>query len=102
MHTILLLTISNIFMTFAWYDHLKYKDVPLWQAIVVSWLIAFVKHCFQMPAYRIVIANLFSRRLQYNPPMLISLDATARAHTVFTGTSCPILQTRGTITSLFR
>jgi uncharacterized protein (DUF486 family) len=53
MHTIALLTISNIFMTIAWYGHLKYKDVPLWQAIVVSWLIASVEYCFQVPANRI-------------------------------------------------
>jgi uncharacterized protein (DUF486 family) len=53
MHTIALLTISNIFMTIAWYGHLKYKDVPLWQAIVVSWLIASVEYCFQVPANRL-------------------------------------------------
>jgi uncharacterized protein (DUF486 family) len=53
MHTIALLTISNIFMTVAWYGHLKYKNVPLWQAIVVSWLIASVEYCFQVPANRI-------------------------------------------------
>jgi len=53
MHTILLLTVSNIFMTIAWYGHLKYKDVPLWQAIVVSWLIASVEYCFQVAANRI-------------------------------------------------
>jgi hypothetical protein len=53
MHTIALLTVSNIFMTIAWYGHLKYKDVPLWQAIVVSWLIASVEYCFQVPANRI-------------------------------------------------
>lgn len=52
MHTILLLTISNIFMTFAWYRHLKYKDKPLWVVIVVSWGIAFVEYCFQVPANR--------------------------------------------------
>ncbi len=53
MQTILLLTISNIFMTFAWYGHLKYKDSPLWAAIAVSWLIASVEYCFQVPANRI-------------------------------------------------
>ena len=53
MHTILLLTISNIFMTIAWYGHLKYKDSPLWIAILVSWGIAFVEYCFQVPANRI-------------------------------------------------
>ena len=53
MRTIALLTVSNIFMTFAWYGHLKYKSSPLWIAIVVSWLIAFVEYCFQVPANRI-------------------------------------------------
>ncbi|HNV86600.1 MAG TPA: DMT family protein [Candidatus Omnitrophota bacterium] len=52
MRTIALLTVSNVFMTFAWYGHLRYKSVPLWQAIVVSWLIAFVEYCFQVPANR--------------------------------------------------
>ena len=40
-------------MTFAWYGHLKYKSSPLWIAIVISWLIAFVEYCFQVPANRI-------------------------------------------------
>ena len=53
MTTVILLTISNIFMTFAWYGHLKYKQVPLITAILVSWLIAFVEYCFQVPANRI-------------------------------------------------
>jgi uncharacterized protein (DUF486 family) len=53
MRTIALLTISNIFMTFAWYGHLKYRDVPLYKVVVVSWLIAFFEYCFQVPANRI-------------------------------------------------
>ncbi len=53
MKTIILLSISNIFMTFAWYGHLKFKDKPLWIVIVVSWLIAFAEYCFQVPANRI-------------------------------------------------
>jgi len=53
MRTIILLTISNIFMTFAWYGHLKYKNSPLWLAIMASWMIAFVEYCFQVPANRI-------------------------------------------------
>jgi uncharacterized protein len=53
MTTILLLTISNVFMTFAWYGHLKYRSVPLFKVIVVSWLIAFFEYCFQVPANRI-------------------------------------------------
>lgn len=51
--TVLLLVISNVFMTFAWYGHLKYKSTALWAAIVVSWLIAFVEYCFQVPANRL-------------------------------------------------
>ena len=53
MPTIILLLISNIFMTFAWYGHLKYKSSPLWIAILVSWGIAFFEYCFQVPANRI-------------------------------------------------
>lgn len=52
MKTVILLTISNIFMTAAWYGHLKYKDSPLWKAILISWLIASVEYCFQVPANR--------------------------------------------------
>jgi uncharacterized protein (DUF486 family) len=53
MITIALLLCSNIFMTFAWYGHLKYRQVPLWKVIIVSWLIAFLEYCFQVPANRI-------------------------------------------------
>ncbi len=53
MKTAILLTISNIFMTFAWYGHLKYKQVALWKVILISWLIAFAEYCFQVPANRI-------------------------------------------------
>jgi uncharacterized protein (DUF486 family) len=53
MTTIILLTISNIFMTIAWYGHLKYRNSPLWLAILVSWLIASLEYCFQVPANRI-------------------------------------------------
>jgi uncharacterized protein (DUF486 family) len=52
MTTIALLTLSNIFMTFAWYGHLKYKNSPLWLAILASWLIAFFEYCLQVPANR--------------------------------------------------
>jgi uncharacterized protein len=53
MKTILLLTVSNIFMTFAWYGHLKYRSEALWKVIVASWGIAFFEYCFQVPANRI-------------------------------------------------
>jgi uncharacterized protein len=51
--TLVLLTISNIFMTFAWYGHLRYKQTALWLAVLVSWLIAFIEYCFQVPANRL-------------------------------------------------
>lgn len=50
---VILLTISNIFMTFAWYGHLKYKNSPLWIVVLVSWGIALLEYCFQVPANRI-------------------------------------------------
>jgi len=53
MKTVILLTMSNIFMTFAWYGHLKFKQTALYKVIVISWLIAFVEYCFQVPANRI-------------------------------------------------
>lgn len=52
MRTVILLLISNIFMTFAWYGHLKYKEVALWKVILVSWGIAFFEYIFQVPANR--------------------------------------------------
>ena len=53
MKTVILLLISNIFMTFAWYGHLKYKSAPLFIAILASWGIAFAEYCFQVPANRL-------------------------------------------------
>ena len=50
---IILLIISNVFMTFAWYGHLKYKSTALWLVVFVSWGIAFLEYCFQVPANRI-------------------------------------------------
>jgi uncharacterized protein (DUF486 family) len=49
---IILLICSNLFMTFAWYGHLKFKGVPLWTVILISWAIAFVEYCFAVPANR--------------------------------------------------
>jgi uncharacterized protein (DUF486 family) len=50
--TVAMLIISNVFMTFAWYGHLKFKSSPLWTVIFVSWAIAFIEYCFQVPANR--------------------------------------------------
>lgn len=50
---LLLLSVANIFMTFAWYGHLKsLKESPLWMVILISWGIAFFEYCFQVPANR--------------------------------------------------
>jgi uncharacterized protein (DUF486 family) len=54
MNTIILLSLSNMFMTVAWYGHLKYgHDWPLWKAILISWMIAFLEYCLAVPANRL-------------------------------------------------
>ena len=50
---LILLTISNVFMTFAWYGHLRFKSATLWVVVLASWGIAFFEYCFQVPANRI-------------------------------------------------
>ena len=52
MLTFFLLLISNVFMTFAWYGHLKFKQSPLWIVVLVSWGIAFFEYCLMVPANR--------------------------------------------------
>ena len=49
---VVLLTCSNVFMTFAWYGHLKFKHHPLWMVILASWGIAFFEYCPMAPANR--------------------------------------------------
>lgn len=53
MKTVILLIISNIFMTIAWYGHLKYKNRPLIWVILISWSVALLEYIFQVPANRI-------------------------------------------------
>jgi uncharacterized protein (DUF486 family) len=52
MKTVWLLIVSNTFMTYAWYGHLKQPSWPLWKAILISWGIAFFEYCFMVPANR--------------------------------------------------
>ena len=52
MRTIILLSVSNIFMTLAWYGHLKYPQTAIWKAVLISWGIAFLEYCFMVPANR--------------------------------------------------
>jgi len=55
--TIILLTASNIFMTTAWYYHLRHTGWPLWKAILLSWIIAFFEYCLMVPANRAGFLN---------------------------------------------
>lgn len=55
--TILLLTASNVFMTFAWYYHLKHQGWPLWKAVVLSWFIALFEYILMVPANRLGYAD---------------------------------------------
>lgn len=64
MTTVILLTISNLFMTFAWYGHLKFKETPLIWVILISWGIAFAEYCFQVPANRIGHAQFSAAQLK--------------------------------------
>lgn len=63
LYTILLLVVSNVFMTFAWYGHLKFKEfrateaIPLLVVVLLSWGVAFFEYCFQVPANRIGFAG---------------------------------------------
>ena len=50
---VLMLFASNVFMTFAWYGHLKFRSEVLWKTILASWGIALLEYCFQVPANRI-------------------------------------------------
>lgn len=60
MPTILLLCASNLFMTVAWYGHLRFPDRPLWQVVLVSWGIALVEYCLAVPANRLGYAAGFT------------------------------------------
>jgi uncharacterized protein (DUF486 family) len=61
---IVLLVISNVFMTFAWYGHLRFKSSPLWIVILASWGIALLEYCFQVPANRIGHRSLSAAQLK--------------------------------------
>ncbi|MFO0570628.1 MAG: DMT family protein [Polyangiaceae bacterium] len=61
---VLLLAVSNVFMSFAWYGHLRFKSAPLPLVVVVSWGIAFVEYCFAVPANRIGHATYSAAQLK--------------------------------------
>jgi uncharacterized protein (DUF486 family) len=60
MRTVLLLVASNAFMIVAWYGHLRHREVPIWQAVLISWGIALFEYCLQVPANRIGYESGFS------------------------------------------
>ena len=62
-----LLLLSNVFMTFAWYGHLKFTDRPLWVVVLASWGIAFIEYCLAVPANRYGAAV-------YNPAQLKTMQ----------------------------
>jgi uncharacterized protein (DUF486 family) len=64
---VLLLVASNVFMTFAWYGHLKVEHRPLWLIVIVSWGIAFFEYCLAVPANRV-------GRLVYEPAELKAMQ----------------------------
>lgn len=61
---VVLLTISNVFMTFAWYGHLKFKSAPIVLVVLASWGIALLEYCFQVPANRIGHATFTAAQLK--------------------------------------
>ena len=64
MRTVLLLIVSNAFMTVAWYGHLRFRDYPLWSVILVSWLIALPEYAFQVPANRLGYGQFSATQLK--------------------------------------
>jgi uncharacterized protein (DUF486 family) len=86
---IVLLFASNIFMTFAWYGHLKFTDRPLWLVVLVSWCIAFIEYCFAVPANRYGYAI-------YTAPQLKTMQEVITL-TVFAGFSVFYLHTPFTL-----
>jgi len=70
MQTILLLTISNIFMTIAWYGHLKYRNTPLFIVILISWGIAFFEYIFQARQTESGMVSLMGHSLKQSRRLL--------------------------------
>ena len=64
MKTVLLLICSNVFMTVAWYGHLRFREKPLFEVIVVSWLIAFFEYLLQVPANRFGYGEFTAQQLK--------------------------------------
>jgi len=80
LRTILLLTLSNIFMTFAWYGHLRWKGIALWKAVLLSWGIAFIEYCLMVPANRMgAVSGMNGFQLKMTQEVITLLVFTAFA-----------------------
>ena len=86
MPTILLLIGSNLFMTAAWYGHLRYRDEALWKVVFVSWGIAFFEYCLQVPANRIGYGTFNAAQLK-TIQEIITLVVFAAFSTLYLGES---------------
>ncbi|MCF3630072.1 DMT family protein [Thalassospiraceae bacterium LMO-SO8] len=84
---ILLLCVSNIFMTVAWYGHLKFKQEALWLVILISWGIAFVEYCFAVPANRYGHGGLYTAAELKTIQEVISLTVFAVFSVLYLGES---------------
>lgn len=62
--TVTLLIFSNLFMTMAWYGHLRFMNLPLWLAVIGSWSVAFFEYCLQVPANRLGYQTLSAYQLK--------------------------------------
>ena len=81
--TVVLLVCSNIFMTLAWYGHLKYSRAPLILAILASWGIAFFEYCFQVPGNRVSFGTLTLTQLKILQEVITLVVFTVFAYFVF-------------------
>jgi uncharacterized protein (DUF486 family) len=59
-----LLVVSNVFMTLAWYGHLRFLNRPLWLVVLASWIVAFFEYCLQVPANRLGYRTLTAYQLK--------------------------------------
>jgi uncharacterized protein len=84
--TILLLIGSNLFMTAAWYGHLRYRDEALWKVVLVSWGIAFFEYCLQVPANRIGYGTFNAAQLK-TIQEIVTLVVFAAFSTLYLGES---------------
>ena len=81
--TVVLLTVSNIFMTIAWYGHLRYKNQPLVWVILISWSVALFEYMFQVPANRIGIQTFSLMQLKVMQECITLIVFTVIAYLLF-------------------